>query len=109
MDAGQFAVAQDLGVGVTAEQLSQQVEHGLLLPWCACVGRVSVLVESAFVADAYGVLVVAFGMCADELFVACLGDVAVTRDIIVVAGEAESFLMAAYECRDGERLVAACG
>ena len=44
MDIGQFAVAQDLGVGVIDLEAAQQGYQGCLLRWGARVGRAPMLV-----------------------------------------------------------------
>jgi len=55
------------------------------------------------------VLVVATGMGADEVLVACLVDGAVAGDVVVVAGEAEALLVVSDERGDGVGAVLAGG
>ena len=90
-------------------QAFQQCQQGSLLGLCTRVVGLPVLVQASFVADAERVPVVALGMGADELLVACLVGVSVAGDVVVVAGEAEPRPVVGDERGDGKRLVAACG
>jgi len=63
-----------------------------------------VFVKSTLVAYAERVLVIASGMGADELFVACLISCAVAGDVVVIAGESEAVLLAADEGGGGRAL-----
>ena len=107
-DAWQLAVAEDGGLGVVGLQRLEQVPEGCLLFRCAGVGGVSFGGESALVADADRVLVVVSGMGSWQVLVAGLGDVAVAGDVVVVARESESCLMAGYERLYREGAVLAC-
>jgi hypothetical protein len=78
-------------------QSVQQFLHGALLSRRAGVGRLSLGIQSALVAHAQRVLVVAAGVGTYELFVARLVDGAVAGDIIVVAGESEPIPVVAYQ------------
>ena len=102
-------MAYDAGPGVLRLESLQQSQQGALLARRAGVLRLSVAVQSAFVADAQRVLVVAAGVGTDELFVACLGDGAVARDVVVVASEAEAVAMVADELRQRVAAVLARG
>ena len=66
-------------------------------------------VETSLIADADGVLVVVAGMGSDKVLMAGLVDAAITGDVIVVAGEAETGLVAGDELGDREGPVAARG
>ena len=109
VDAGEVAVAHDAGAGMLVPKAEQQLAQRLLLPVRAGVGGKAVAVETALVADAQRVAVVALGMGAGELLVACLVDVAVAGHVIVVAREAEPIGVAADELQHAEGLVAARG
>ena len=104
MDIGEVAVAQDDGLGVVLAQRAQQgVQGGFLLGGAGVLGT-AVLVQSALVADADAVLVVVLGMGAGEVLVARLEQLAVTLDVVVVAGEAEAGVVAGDERRHGKVL-----
>ena len=104
VDIGEVAVAQDDGLGVVLAQRAQQgMQGGLLLGGAGVLGT-AVLVQSALVADANRVLVVVAGMGTGEVLVARLVQLAVTLDVVVVAGEAEAGVVAGDERRHGEVL-----
>ena len=107
VDVGQVAVTEDPGIGVRGLQAAQQPEQGAFLPWGAGVGGVAVLVEASFVADAERVLVVAYGVGTDQLFVARLVGPAVAGDVVVVARESEAIRVTADECCHGKATVTA--
>lgn len=65
MHSGQVSVPDDYCLWVLAVEMHEQLFHRLLLGGGAGVGRLAVGIESAFVADADGVGVVALGVCAD--------------------------------------------
>lgn len=54
----EHVVSYDVCLGILFLQPHQQFTQGFLLCVGTCIGRLPVLVESAFVADAYGVFVV---------------------------------------------------
>ena len=66
-------------------------------------------VETTLVAHTQRVLVIAPCMGAHQLFVACLVDLSVTGDVVVIARKSETVLVTADEGGDGEVLVAPCG
>ena len=96
MDIGQVAVAEDLRIGMLFLQTTQQCEQSLFLHGRACVGRITLLVETTFVADAERVPVVVFGMGTDQILVARLDQ----RGLLVgYDGMHESFLRQASPVR----------
>ena len=104
LDAGEVAVAEDDGLGVVFAQGAQQgVEGGFLLGGAGVPGA-AFLVETAFVADADGVLVVVADVGTGQVLVARLVQLAVAGDVVVVAGEAEAGVVTGYERRHGEGL-----
>ena len=109
MDIGQVAVAEDLSIGMLFLQATQQCEQRMFLHGRAGVGRITLLVETTFVADAERVPVVAFGMGTDQILVARLVGLAIAGDVIVVARESELFLVTSDEGCHGKILVAARG
>ena len=66
-------------------------------------------VETSLIADANAVLVVVLGMGAGEVLMTRLVHLTITGDVIVVAGEAETGLVAGDEVSDRKRTVAARG
>ncbi len=105
VDAREVAVTEDDGVGVVdAEGLQQSVQGGFLRCSAGVLGT-ALGVETSFVADADGVLVVVAGVGADEVLVARLVHFAVAGDVVVVASESEPAVVAGDERRHRERLV----
>ena len=109
MDVGEVSMAEDAGVGVGLLQPAQQPQQGTFLAGRTGVGGVAMLVETPFVADAQRVLVIAYGMGTDKLFVARLVGLAVAGDVVVVARESEAIRVTADECCHGKALVRARG
>ena len=109
MDAFEFAVAHDLGIGVVDLQGAEQGDEGSALGWRAGVGGAAFLVEASFVADADGVGIVVAGVHADLVFVAGLEYLTVFFDEVVVADAfaVEAGVVAGFEHFDSETLVAA--
>ena len=102
-------MAEDVRLGVLAPKLFQQFLQGDLLLRRTGIGRFAVGRQPALVADADGVLVVASGMCTDELLVAGVVCRAVLSDVVVVTGEPEAGIVACDEVLDGEPTVTARG
>ena len=103
----EVAVTEDDGLGVVdAERLEQGVQSGFLRCGAGVLGT-ALGVETSFVADADGVLVVVAGMGAGEVLVAGLVQLAVALNVVVVAGEAEAAVVAGDERGHGERPVLA--
>ena len=106
-DVGEVAVAEDLGIGIVDFQRSEQgIEGGLLFEGTSVLGT-SLGVESSLVADADAVLVVVAGMGAREVLMTGLVELSVPGDVIVVACEAETGIVAGNEGGDRERTVLA--
>ena len=104
LDAGEVAVAEDDGLGVVLAQGAQQGDEGGFLLGGAGVPGTAFLVETALIADADGVLVVVADVGTGQVLVACLVELAVAGDVVVVAGEAEAGVVIGYERRHGEVL-----
>ena len=109
VDAFEFAVAHDLGIGVVDLQGAEQGDEGSALGRRAGVGGAAFLVEASFVADADGVGIVVAGVHADLVFVAGLEDLTVFFDEVVVADAfaVEAGVVAGFEHFNSETLVAA--
>ena len=91
VDALQFAVADNLGIGIVLLQREEQREESFFLGRGAGVGSAALLVETALVANADGVGVVVAGMGADHLFGAAEVELTITGDVIVVAAAFPAF------------------
>ena len=109
MNAGQVAMALDHSIGVFGLEAPEQSEQGVFLFLRAGVAMFAFGIDTALVAYTQRVLVVAYGMDADELFVTCLVDGAVAGDVVVIARESEFFRVIADELCHGKGFVAACG
>jgi len=81
----------------------------LLLLRCPGIGRTTVGVKTALIADADAVLVVMAGMGAREVFMTGLIHLTIAGDVVVVGGETETGLVAGNEVSDRKRPVAARG
>ena len=109
MDVGEVAMAEDAGIGMGFLQVAEQAQQSTFLGFGAGVGGMAVLIETAFVADAKRVPVVAYGVGAHQLFVARLVGPTVAGDVVVVARESEPFRVTADEGCHGKVLVRARG
>ena len=109
VDTGEVAVAEDAGRGVVGTKGTEQGREGGLLEGRAGVGRATVGVETALVADADGVLVVMTGMGAGQILMTGLIDLTIACDVVVITGEPETGIVTCDEVLDGEPTVAARG
>ena len=73
----------EAAAGIIAQQQHYEHPQGVFLKIGAGIGRMSVRIESAFVADAYGVPVVVLAMGADFLQRAAAVNLSVARDVEV--------------------------
>lgn len=104
-DAGEVAVTEDLGIGEVDAEAAEQFFHGDLLCFGAGVGRTTLGIESAFVADAYAVLVEVEGVGAYFVLGSAGVEGAVAGDVVVIADAAiATGFMAGFELLDGETL-----
>ena len=60
--ARQFAVAEDAGFGILCGERLEQFVHRVLLGFCTRVGSLASLIETSFVDDTQGTVVVVAGM-----------------------------------------------
>jgi len=77
----------------------------MLLCLGTCVGRMTVGKEAALIADANGMLIIVAGMGSNQVLMTGLIDLTIAGDVVVVAGEAETGLVAGDEPSDRERTV----
>lgn len=110
MDVGKVAVTEDLDIGIVGLQRTKQGDEGMLLCWRAGVGRVSVLVETALIADADTVSIIPSACVGTHhLFGAADMQLSVAGDVVVVAAAPPSFgLVAGIQRLERETTVAPC-
>ena len=85
MHALEFAMANDLGIGIVHLQRVEQRKEGSLLGRGTRVGSTALFVETTLVADADRVGIVVSGMGSDHLFWAAEVQLAVAGDVVVIA------------------------
>ena len=85
VDTLQFAVADNLGIGIVLLQGAEQREEGLLLGRGAGVGGAAFLVETALVTDADGMGIVVAGVGTDHLLGTAEMQLSVAGDVVVIA------------------------
>ena len=78
-------MAEDEGVGKLLLQADQEVEQGVSLCLGPSVGRLSVLIQSSFVADADGVGVVEVAMGTDFFQFSAFVQAPVSLNVIMIA------------------------
>ena len=93
-------MAEDLGLWIVLLQRLQQVPESGLLCLGPRVGRMSLPVQSPLIAHADGVLVIVAGMRARQVLVACLKELPVPCDVVMVACEPEAGIVTGDERRD---------
>ena len=109
MDTWEFAVALDFSSGIVHLQRSEQGYQGGALRWGSGIGLAPSLVQSSLVANADGVGIVVEGVHAYLLLWACLVDLAIAGDVVVVADAlaVEFLVVALTESVNREVLVTA--
>lgn len=110
VDPREVAVTDNRGFGIVYTEVPEKVEHGGLLGFGAGVGRTALTVETALVADADAVGVVAAGM-GTGLALGTTGiEHAVAGDVVVVAHRTETArLVARLQRLKREAAVGTCG
>ena len=105
-DIRQVAMPQDLGIGIIHAQAMQQFLHRHFLCQGTGVGGMAVRVESALIADTYGVGVVVAGMSPCDALRPAGIEGAVLGDVIVIADGVEAAsLMTGFQLFNSEVLV----
>ena len=108
VDVGQIAVADDLSLGVGQLQTLQEVVEGGLLRRCTGILVATLRVETTFVTDANGVLVVVAGMGSSHFLRTTEMDFSIAGYIVVVAATGIAFgSMTAVEVFEAEGLITA--
>ena len=91
MDAFEFAMAEDLCIGVVDLQRSEQSDKGSTLGRRTSIGGTAFLVEASLVTDTDGVGIIMPGVGPDHLLRTTLMELAVTGDVVVVAAAIPAF------------------
>ena len=108
MDVWQVVVTDDLGLRVGQFQTLQEVVEGGFLRRCTGIFVAPLWVESAFVADANGVLVVVAGVGPSHFLRTTEMDFSIAGYIVVVAATGIAFgSMTAVEVFEAEGLITA--
>ena len=109
MDVGQITVADDLGLGVGQLQTLQEVVEGGLLRWRTGILVASLRVETTFVTDANGVLVVVAGVGSSHFLRTPEMDFSISGYIVVVAAAIKAARsVTAFEVFERKFLITAC-
>ena len=91
MDAFEFTVTEDFGIGVIDLQGSEQGDEGCTLGRGTGVFSTTFLVETTLVADSDGVGIVMPGVSTDHLLGAAEMQLSVAGDVVVVAAAFPAF------------------
>ena len=109
MDAFEFTVAHDLGIGIVDLQGAEQGDEGCPLGRSPGIGFLAFLIETSLVADADAVGIIMTGMHADLVFITGLEYLAILLDVVVIADAfaVETGVVTGLEHFNSETLVAA--
>ena len=111
MDAFEFTVPHDLGIGIVFLEGTEEGNQRCTLFRGAGIFILAFLVQASFVADANRMGVVMAGMHADLLFITRLIDLTVLLNVVVVSDPfpVETGIVTLLKHSDGEALVSAGG
>ena len=111
VDAFEFTVAEDLGIGIIFFECAKEGNQGGTLFRGAGIFIHTIFVQAAFITDANRMGVVMAGMHADFFFITRLIDLTVLLNVVVVGDPfpVEAGIVTLLEHSDGEALVAAGG
>ena len=111
MDAFEFTVTHDLGIGVIFLECAEEGNQRCTLFWGAGIFIHAIFVQAAFITDANRMGVVMAGMHTDLLFITRLIDLTVLLNVVVVGDPfpVETGIVTLLKHSDGEALVAAGG
>ena len=111
VDAFEFTVSHDLGIGIVFLEGTEEGNQCCTLFRGAGIFIHAILIQAALITDANRMGVVMAGMHTDLLFITRLIDLAVLLDIIVVGDPfpVEAGIVTLLKHSDGEALVAAGG
>jgi hypothetical protein len=86
-------MSEDLCIGMSLLQSSEQFQECFLLPISTGVGRIATLVQSPFVAHPQRVLVIPPGMGTHQVLMSGLVGASISGDVVVVARESEALVV----------------
>ena len=109
VNAWQFRMADDAGVGIVAGEGLQQLVEGMLLLLCAGVFCNTTGIQTSFVDDAKGAVIVMAGMDALDALGQQGDNGPVITDIVVVAALPVHGFATSYQKISAERLIAFIG
>ena len=102
-------MAYDTCIGILLSQLPEQGEHRSLLSLSPGIGRTTFLIETAFVANAEGTVVVMPSMSPTDILGENGDDGTVATDVVVIGGLAEAGIARGDKGFDRERTVTVRG
>ena len=108
-DMGKFVMTYDTGIGVLRDEVLEEGEHRCLLSLGPGIYSTAFLIQTSLVADAERTTVVVAGMSPTDILRENGDYVAVTTDIIMIGGLAETGHACGDQVVDAEGLVAARG
>ena len=86
----EVTMAEDLGIGIVVQQAAEQGLHGVLLSWGTGIVGFALLIETAFVADAYRMGIVSAGVSTNLFLWATAVYLTILRDVEVIADALET-------------------
>lgn len=86
----EVAMTEDLGIGIVVQQAAEQGLHGVLLSWGTGIVGFALLIETAFVADAYRMGIVSAGVSTNLFLWATAVYLTILCDVVVIADALET-------------------
>jgi len=102
----QLAVTHNTGRGIFGLEFLEKLVHRVLLSFSAGVGRLSILIQTTFIADAKRAMVVVTGMNALNRLWQQRDDVAIAQDVVVIRALSVLGFACSDEGFNAERAVA---
>ena len=102
----QLAVTHNMGRRIFGLEFLEELVHRVLLSLCAGVSRLAVLIQTTFIADAKGAMVVVTGMNALHRLWQQRDDVAIAQDVVVIRALSVLGFACSDEGFNAERAVA---
>ena len=102
----QLAVTHDMGRRILGLEFLEELVHRVLLSFSAGVFRLAILIQTTFIADAKGAMVVVTGMNALNRLWQQRDDVAIAQDVVVIRALSVLGFAGSDEGFNAERAVA---
>ena len=102
----QLAVTHDMGRRILGLEFLEELVHRVLLSFSAGVFRLAILIQTTFIADAKGAMVVVTGMNALNRLWQQRDDVAIAQDVVVIRALSVLGFASSDEGFNAERAVA---